>query len=266
MNRLERSLVKMADYNYTYLDTTFDLNDKKQNDFFMSLYEKNEDEQIEIIEKELSSVEVVFIEFFDIALIKETNIGSISMNISKRYETPTKAIKHLKEKYNPKIEGTSTTYDHDWTRIITNENNELIFEEYNEKEANIVRTIVDDDNDYAVYAKDITDYFLKYKNKKIINLKDDFINLIKATNKEKLCTILKATKENKIEYYILFSYIENRQFFDKYNIEIEGYLITDNYKEPDLDIYLEDECGIYLPIAFIKNEEGDKEKEWIKYF
>ena len=24
----------MADYNYTYLDTTFDLSDKKQNDFF----------------------------------------------------------------------------------------------------------------------------------------------------------------------------------------------------------------------------------------
>ena len=256
----------MADYNYTYLDTTFDLSDKKQNDFFMSLYEKNEDEQIEIIEKELSNIEVVFIEFFDIALIKETNIGTISMNISKKYETPIKAIKYFKKKYNPKIEGTSTTYDHDWTRFFTNENNELIFEEYSEEDAYIVRTIVDDDNDYAVYAKDITDYFLKYKNKKIINSKDDFIDLIKATNKEKLCTILKATKENKIEYYILFSYIENRQLFDKYNIEIEGYLIPDMNKEPDLDIFLEDECGVYLPIVFIKNDEGDKEKQWIKYF
>ena len=256
----------MADYNYTYLDITFDLSDKKQNDFFMSLYEKNQNEQIEIIEKELSNAERVFIEFFDIALIKETNIGTISMNISKKYETPIKAIKYLKEEYNPKIEGTSTTYDHDWTRFFTNENNELIFEEYSEEDAYIVRTIVDDDNDYAVYAKDITDYFLKYKNKKIINSKDDFIDLIKATNKEKLCTILKATKENKIEYYILFSYIENRQLFDKYNIEIEGYLIPDMNKEPDLDIFLEDECGVYLPIVFIKNDEGDKEKQWIKYF
>ena len=190
----------MADYNYTYLDTTFDLSDKKQNDFFMSLYEKNQNEQIEIIEKELSNAERVFIEFFDISLIKETNIGIISMNISKKYETPIKAIKHLKEEYNPKIEGTSTTYDSDWTKISTNENNELIFEEYNEEEAYIVRTIVDDDNDCAVYAREISDYFLKYKNQKIINSKNDFINLIKATNKKKLYTLLKATKENKIEY------------------------------------------------------------------
>lgn len=256
----------MADYNYTYLDTTFDLSDKKQNDFFMSLYEKNQNEQIEIIEKELSSVEVVFIEFFDIALIKETNIGTISMNISKKYETPIKAIKYLKEKYNPKIEGTSTTYDHDWTRIFTNKNNKLIFEEYNEEDAYVVRTIIDDDYDYVVYAREISDYFLKYKNQKIINPKNDFINLIKSTNKGKLCTLLKAIKENKIEYYILFSYIEERDFFKKYNIEIEGYLITDMDKEPYLDIFLEDECGVYLPIAFIKNDEGDKEKEWIKYF
>lgn len=256
----------MADYNYTYLNMCFDLNDAKQNDFFMSLYEKKEDEQIKIIEKELSSAEVVFIEFFDIGLIKETNIGTISVNIEKKYETPTKAIKYLKEKYNPKIEGTSTTYDHDWTRIITNENNELIFEEYNEEEAYIVRTIVDADNDYAIYAKDISDYFLKYKNQKIISSKDNFINLIKATNQKKLCTLLKTTKENKIEYYILFSYIEERDFFKKYNIEIEGYLIPDMDKEPDLDIFLEDECCIYLPIAFIKNDEGDKEKQWIKYF
>lgn len=256
----------MADYNYTYLDTTFDLSDKKQNDFFMSLYEKNEDEQIEIIEKELSNIEVVFIEFFDIALIKETNIGTISMNISKKYETPIKAIKYFKKKYNPKIEGTSTTYDHDWTRFFTNENNELIFEEYSEEDAYIVRTIVDHDNDYALYAKDITDYFLKYKNKKIINSKDDFIDLIKATNKKKLCTILKATKENKIKYYILFSYIEECDFFKKYNIEIEGYLIPDIDKEPALDIFLEDECWVYLPIAFIMNDDGDKEKQWIKYF
>ena len=241
----------MADYNYTYLDTIFDLSDKKQNDFFMSLYGKNEDEQIEIIEKELSSIEFVCIEFFDIALIKETNIGTITMNISNKYETPTKTIKHLKEKYNPRIEGTSTTYDNDWTRIITNENNELIFEEYNEEDAYIVRTIVDDDNDYEVYAKEISDYFLKYKNQKIISSKDNFINLIKATNQKKLCTLLKATKGNKTENYILFSYIEERDFFKKYNIEIEGYLIKNIDKEPDLDIFLEDECCIYLPIAFI---------------
>lgn len=256
----------MADYNYTYLDTTFDLSDKKQNDFFMSLYGKNQNEQIEIIEKELSDIERLFIEFFDIALIKETNIGTISMNISKKYETPIKAIKYLKEKYNPKIEGTSTTYDHDWTKIFTNENDKLIFEEYNEEEAYIVRTIVDNDNDYAVYAKDISDYFLKYKNKKIISSKDDCIKLIKATNKEKLCTILKSTNENKIEYYILFGYIEEREFFNKYNIEIEGYLIPDMNKEPDLDICLEDEYGVFLPIALIKNDEGGKEKQWIKYF
>ena len=73
----------------------FDLSDKKQNDFFMSLYGKNENEQIEIIEKELSSIEFVCIEFFDIALIKETNIGTITMNISNKYETPTKTIKHF---------------------------------------------------------------------------------------------------------------------------------------------------------------------------
>ena len=78
--------------------------------------------------------------------------------------------------------------------------------------------------------------------------------------------MLKATKENKIKYYILFSYIEERDFFKKYNIEIEGYLIPDMDKEPDLDTFLEDECGVFIPIAFIKNDEGDKEKEWIKYF
>ena len=94
----------MADYNYTYLDIIFNLSDKKQNDFFMSVYEKNEDEQIEIIEKELSNAEIVFIEFFDISLIKETNIGIICMNISKKYETPKQAITYLKEKYNSKID------------------------------------------------------------------------------------------------------------------------------------------------------------------
>lgn len=258
----------MADYNYTYLDMCFDLNDAKQKSYFEIIQEQNKNNvSAEFLEKETAEVEEIGIEYMDICFAEETNTGTVSINIYAKYETPKKAICFLHNKYGCEITGTSSTYDYDYTLIKTDEENNLTFDEYTDTEAYIVRIMVDNDIDeYFVDIKDFSKYLISYKNKKLINKEDSFFKTISKINKDVFCTLLSITVNKRKFYYIYFGDCLSltNEFLSRYNISIEGVLILDNSLNFDLDEYLED-SSIYLPVAFITEQSGDEKEKWMSY-
>ena len=257
----------MADYNYTYLNMCFDLNDVKQKSYFEIIQKQNKnDVSAEFLEKETAEVEVIGIEYMDICFAEETNTGTVSISISVKYETPKKAICFLHNKYGCKITGTSTTYDSDYTLIKTDEENNLTFDEYTDTEAHIVRSMVDIDYEYFVDIKDFSKYLISYKNKKLINKEDSFFQTISKINEDGFCTLLSIAVNERKFYYIYFGDCLSltNEFLSKHNISIEGVLILDNSLNFDLDGYLED-SSIYLPVAFITEQNGAEKEKWMSY-
>ena len=252
----------MADYNYTNIDFTLDLNIEKNKKFFEDIQKKEneyKDEAVLELETLFSDKQEVAIEWLNICEIKEKNECLISMNISYKYETPEKYITAFYKEFNCKVKGSSSTYDYDYTTIHTDEKTgELQFNEYEENEAYIMKTLVDDESNYYVDFEDFSKYLITFKNKKLIKTDEGFYDLLLKQNKGKVLFLLSDKTEIRKRYSIFFNELsdKDKKFLEKHNIKIERFMIFKEDVE-DLLNYLED-MAIYLPIAFIDFKEGEK--------
>ena len=215
----------MADYNYTNLDFTFDLNIEKQNDFFKNLYSKTKEEAIEII-KQYSPDKSFEIEFYNISENKETNLGLLQLNISYKYVTPIYVIQRIYDEFKCDIQGSSTTYDSDYKKIYI-KNNKLIIEEYYDNKAYIMK-LLDDENEYYINKKDIKNYLIKFKNKKLINFA--LYGTLKTVYKNQTICLCSTIIEDKKHFLIIFDELNEEEmgWLKTKNITLEKFMIFDD--------------------------------------
>ena len=252
----------MADYNYTNIDFILDLNIEKNKKFFEDIQKKEneyQDEAVLELETLFSDKQEVEIEWLSITEVTEKNECLISMNFSYKYETPKEYITAFHKEFNCKVNGSSSTYDYDYTTIYTDEKTgELQFNEYADNEAYIMRTLVDDESNYYVDFEDFSKYLITFKNKKLIKTDEGFYDLLLKQNKGKVLFLLSDKTEVGKRYSIFFNELsdKDKKFLEKNNIKIESFMIFKEDVET-LSNYLED-MAIYLPIAFIPIKEGEQ--------